>query len=71
MNKIFKKIAERNGVTPKEVEEEIKFAIALAMKNKNPQAQEFWNTVSPNGKVPESEKVIAILTTNLQHKIHD
>ena len=70
MNRIFKEIARKNGVTPKEVEEEIKFAIALAMKDKNPQVQSFWNAVSHSGKIPKPKKIITILSTNLQNKIH-
>lgn len=71
MNEIFKKIAEKNGVTPKEVEEEIKLAIAIAMKNKDPQTQAFWNTISPNGNAPKPKKVITFLSANLHHKIHN
>ena len=51
-------------------DEEIKFAIALAMKDKNPQVQSFWNAVSHSGKIPKPKKIITILSTNLQNKIH-
>lgn len=48
--KILKQIAEKNGVSPEEVEEQIQKAIAAAMetsrKNNNEQAIKMWDIIT-------------------------
>lgn len=51
-NKIIRQIAKENGVTPKEVETELREAIRMGMTSTNPDVQEFWKQVAPDGKEP-------------------
>lgn len=58
MKNIFKKVAEAENVSEKEVRSEISEAIRIAMKSKNPKAKAFWSEIAPDGKEPSPEEVI-------------
>lgn len=60
MSKLIEQIAKKNGVTPKEVECEIKEAIHIAMQNRNatPESKAIWEKLSPNGEEPSVEDFI-------------
>ena len=60
MSKLIEQIAKKNGVTPKEVECEIKKAIRIAMINRNatPESKAIWEKLSPNGEEPSVEEFI-------------
>lgn len=49
---IIEKIARDKNSTPEEVEKEIREAIREAMATKDPQAQELWKELVPDGKEP-------------------
>ncbi|MBR5922968.1 MAG: hypothetical protein IKZ59_04155 [Clostridia bacterium] len=49
---IIRKIAKQNGVTPKEVREDMKAAIRASMTSNSPGARAFWSRLSPDGKEP-------------------
>ena len=50
--KIIKQIAKREGVTEKQVEKDMQEAIRFAMASLNPDAQKFWQQISPDGSEP-------------------
>lgn len=60
MNKIIKKVAKNNGISQKDVAEEIKVAINIAIENSkdSKESEEFWDSLLKNGKYPSPEKVI-------------
>lgn len=51
--KIIRQIAKEHGVTPQEVERDMREAIRQAMASTDPQAQAFWKQVAPDGKEPD------------------
>ena len=60
MSKLLEQIALKNGVSPEEVEHEIKEAIHAAMANRNdtPESKALWEKLSPNGEEPTVEDFI-------------
>ncbi|MBQ7048181.1 MAG: hypothetical protein IJN86_04455 [Clostridia bacterium] len=50
--KIIRQIAKENGVTPEEVETEMREAIRIGMASVDPEVQKFWNRLAPDGKEP-------------------
>ncbi len=67
MNRIIEKIARRNGVSPKEVEKEMKIAIREGMKSRNANdfSRAFWDSISPNGEEPTIIQFIEACTKEL------
>ena len=58
---VFEKVAKNNGITEKEVESEINYAITIAMKNNDSTIQKNWQSLSVEGRVPTAlELTIAI-----------
>ena len=49
---IIERIAKERGEKPEVVEEEMRKAIREAMRTKNPQAQQRWREIAPDGKEP-------------------
>ena len=49
---VFEKVAKNNGITEKEVESEINYAITIAMKNSDYTIQKNWQRLSVDGRVP-------------------
>ena len=49
---VFEKVAKNNGITEKEVESEINYAITIAMKNSDYTIQKNWQRLSVEGRVP-------------------
>lgn len=50
--KIIRQIAKENGVTPEQVEADMKEAIRAGMASTDPHAQELWKQIAPDGKEP-------------------
>ena len=71
MNDIFRQIAKENGTTEKAVKEEMQFAIREAMKSAEPEAIAGWKAVSPDGKEPPIEKVIAMSALNVNNRMYN
>lgn len=69
MKDILEKVAEKNGITKDEVESEIQKAIKEAMKSRQPQAQRFWEEVSPDGQIPSVETVIALIVEKVNEQM--
>ena len=47
---IIRQVAEKNGVTPNEVEREMKKAIKDGMSSTDPMVQAEWKKIAPDGK---------------------
>lgn len=56
--KIIRQIAKAHGVTPKQVEEDMKIAIHESRYSSNPIAQELWKQLAPDGKDPTIEEFL-------------
>ena len=56
------KVAAENGVTAKEVREEIQKAIDEGMKSTDPQAMELWKNCPKKGEKPTPEEVIEYIS---------
>lgn len=55
--KAIGRVAAENGVTVKEVREEIQKAIEEGMKSSDPQAIEFWKNYPKKGEKPTPEEL--------------
>lgn len=64
---IIREVANKNGVSEKEVRKEMKIAIRAAMQSTDPIAQFFWKQIAPDGREPSIDKVIAALTSRIQN----
>ena len=49
---IIRQIAKQHGVTPEQVEADMKEAIRAGMESTDPHAQELWKQIAPDGKEP-------------------
>lgn len=52
---IIRQIAKQHGVTPEQVEADMKEAISAGMASTDPHAQELWKQIAPDGKEPSIE----------------
>lgn len=60
--KAIGRVAAENGVTVKEVREEIQKAIEEGMKSSDPQAIEFWKNCPKKGEKPTPEELIEYIS---------
>lgn len=60
--KAISRIATENGVTVKEVREEIQKAIEEGMKSSDPQAIELWKNCPKKGEKPIPEELIEYIS---------
>lgn len=66
MNKLYKQIAQKRGVSEKEVKEEMEYAIRLARNNPDPAIQaEFMKRFG--NKTPTPEEFILALSKEIKH----
>lgn len=65
---VFEKIAKLYGVPEQEVREEMKLAIKAGFESPNPQAQENWEKLFPNGKEPTPEEFIKVISNEVKTK---
>lgn len=63
--KIIQAVAAKNGVTPEQVESEIKKAVRLAMASDDPNVQALWKQMAPDGKEPELDAVLDYLINRM------
>lgn len=68
--KIIRQIAREQGVTPKEVEADMKEAIRAAMSSTDPVAQEVWKQLAPDGKEPTIEEFLKFCATRVHTQIN-
>ena len=62
---IIKKIAKENGVTPKQIENDIKEAIRIGMSSSDPIAQAFWKRIAPDGKEPSIDTLLKFCANHI------
>ena len=67
MKNIIKEVAKAHGISEQKVRNEMRIAIKAAMQSKEPSAQAFWKQISPDGKEPPVEKVIASIALMVQN----
>lgn len=60
--KAISRVAAENGVTVKEVREEIQKAIEEGMKSSDPQAIELWKNCPKKGEKPTPEELIEYIS---------
>lgn len=65
INASLQQIAKQEGITEEEVRNEISYAISLALKNDDPQVQEFWKQIPTDGDSPTVEEVINYIILKL------
>ena len=69
---IIRQIAKEQGVTPKQVETDMKEAIREAMENTkasgDPVAKELWGRLAPDGKEPSIEKFLNFCAAELHNR---
>lgn len=65
---IIRQIAMQHGVTPEQVEADMKEAIRTAMSSTDPQAQELWKQIAPDGKEPSIETFLNFCAGELHRR---
>ena len=63
---IFQLVAKQHGVTPEEVEREIKEAIRIGMTSQDPLVQARWKLIAPNGKEPTVDEFLTYLYSGIK-----
>lgn len=69
MKNIIEKVADKNGVTKEEVENEIRKTIEDAMTSRQPEAQRFWKEIAPDGQIPSVETVITSIINKVKEQM--
>ena len=59
---IIRQIAREHGVSPAEVKKDMQEAIRAGMASPDPKVQAEWKRISPSGKEPTVEELLAYLT---------
>ncbi len=63
--KILKAVADKNGVTAEQVENEIKKAIRQAMTTTDPKAQALWRQIAPDGNEPDLDTFLEFVANKI------
>lgn len=58
-------IANREGISEKEVRNEIAYAVSLALKSNDPKIQSFWKQIPCEGESPTIEEIIDFIITQI------
>ena len=66
VDKYLKIIAEKEGITKEEVQQEIGWAVSIALKSPDPQMQRFWTDFPCENETPTIEESYTISLKNLQ-----
>ena len=61
----LRKIAVKEGISEREVRNEIAYAVSLALKSSDPQIQNFWKKIPCEGESPTVEEIIDYIVTGL------
>lgn len=69
--KIIRQIAKKNGVTPQEVERDMKEAIRAGMASTDPTAQALWKQIAPDGKEPSIETFLKFCAGQVQNRMNN
>ena len=66
VDKYLEIIAEKEGITKEEVQQEIGRAVSIALKSPDPQMQRFWTDFPCENETPPLKKSYTISLKNLQ-----
>lgn len=61
-SELISKVAEQEGVSPFEVEREMRIAIEAGLSNPDPVARQFWAQIPRIGTAPTPRELLAYLT---------
>lgn len=67
--KILQQIAKKNGVTPEQVEADMKIAMRAGMASTDPQAQALWKQMCPDGKEPDLDTFLSFMANRVDMAI--
>lgn len=67
--KAIAETAKQNGVTLKEVREEIQKAINEGMKSSDPRVKEMWSKIPRKGEMPTPEEVIDFISKKVREQL--
>ena len=62
-------VARQQGMTPSEVEKEMKEAIREAMASPDPHAQELWRQIAPDGKEPTLDHFLTVVAAMVRKRM--
>lgn len=65
---VIKMLANTEGVSEKEMREEMQKAIRLARENPDPKVQMMWSSLFPNAKEPTPEEFINVIAKVVKEK---
>ena len=66
---IIAEVARQQGMTPSEVEKEMKEAIREAMASPDPHAQELWRQSAPDGKEPTLDYFLTVVAAMVRKRM--
>ena len=58
-------IAVKEGISEREVRNEIAYAVSLALKSSDPKIQNFWKKIPCEGASPTIEEIIDFIATGI------
>ena len=68
--KIIKQIAIKNGVSPAEVEADMREAMQAGMTSTDPHAQELWKQIAPDGKEPSIDRFLEFVSGRVKSEMN-
>ena len=68
--KIIKQIAIKNGVSPAEVEADMREAMRAGMASTDPHAQELWKQIAPDGKEPSIDRFLEFVSGRVKSEMN-
>ena len=68
--KIIKQIAIKNGVSPAEVEADMREAMQAGMASTDPRAQELWKQIAPDGKEPSIDRFLEFVSGRVKSEMN-
>lgn len=68
--KIIKQIAIKNGVSPAEVEADMREAMQAGMASTDPHAQELWKQIAPDGKEPSIDRFLEFVSGRVKSEMN-
>lgn len=63
--RIIQSIALKNGITPKEVETDMRSAIRAGMASDDPHVQAIWKQIAPNGVEPSIDTFLDFMVSRI------
>ena len=63
---IIRLLAEKNGVSEREIREQMQIAINMAMESDDPEAKKYWDAMRQSGRRPTPEEVIRDIARRLK-----